>query len=735
MKRNYIILCLLVAGLFSFQQSSAQNYGLQLDGANDKIGISNAASLNPSDALTLEVWIKADAWESSVWAGAIIGKQGGSPDTGYSLTAGENGRAEFSVSINGAWKAVSTPQIMGLGTWYHIAAVYDGTSSKIYINGALQNTTSISTGTHDISPVTLYLGDNSAWTGRNFQGTIDEVRIWSIAKSQPEISASFTSELVGNEAGLEAYWNFNDGPASSILADLTANGNDGTLLNMDVNTDWVTGFETPGNDVGITGVVSPYSIGPDLTSNEQVKVEIKNFSTDPISDFDVNYILNDNSVVTETVLATIPAFGTLIYTFAGTENLAGELSCDVKAYTSLTADANNTNDTLIQTISPAEQVMIYDGVQHSFSSAGQTHSQTVYINENLSGYSQILLHIDLNCPAGGCDPWDQPAFFYVNHEGQDYELARYVTPYGVACGGWTFDITDFKSILTGSVNLTSYIQVWGASGWLLDAEIELVPGIPAYESSTVQRLNVEDYWVYGDLAVNPHNPPAITVPVSADADDVKLRMTTTGHGQANTNNGAEFYEATHQIFLNDAQAFDQHLWNTDCGENTCSPQNGTYTYSRAGWCPGEDIQPWEWDLDGYYTPGSDLKVEYQLYPYTNNLNTGYNGGSHTEPHFKIHSYLITYFNPTSSVETIQNANENLTVYPNPASDVLNIDFSSSVNQKLDLKIYNISGQEVFASQLDSKTNTLNISKFKNGIYKIKIISSTNEYGKIFVVNR
>ncbi len=43
-------------------------------------------------------------------------------------------------------------------------------------------------------------------------------------------------------AGLIGYWDFDDGTGSTVLTDRTANGNHGTLVNMDEDTDWVDGI-------------------------------------------------------------------------------------------------------------------------------------------------------------------------------------------------------------------------------------------------------------------------------------------------------------------------------------------------------------------------------------------------------------------------------------------------------------------------------------------------------------
>ena len=64
--------------------------------------------------------------------------------------------------------------------------------------------------------------------GRNFDGGIDELRIWNRALSQAEIQSNKDRELTATEAGLVAYYTMNDG-AGQILRDVTGRGHDGTL--------------------------------------------------------------------------------------------------------------------------------------------------------------------------------------------------------------------------------------------------------------------------------------------------------------------------------------------------------------------------------------------------------------------------------------------------------------------------------------------------------------------------
>jgi hypothetical protein len=61
--------------------------------------------------------------------------------------------------------------------------------------------------------------------GEYFQGDLDEIRIWNVARSPEDIQAARNKRLTGKEPGLVAYWTFDDGTAK----DFSTNGNNGVL--------------------------------------------------------------------------------------------------------------------------------------------------------------------------------------------------------------------------------------------------------------------------------------------------------------------------------------------------------------------------------------------------------------------------------------------------------------------------------------------------------------------------
>ena len=81
----------------------------------------------------------------------------------------------------------------------------------------------------------VQIGRESGLTNQ-YNGGLDEIRLWNVARTPAEIQASMSSELVGTEAGLRAYWRLNDG--ATVITDSSPSGNVGTLRNGPV---WTSG--------------------------------------------------------------------------------------------------------------------------------------------------------------------------------------------------------------------------------------------------------------------------------------------------------------------------------------------------------------------------------------------------------------------------------------------------------------------------------------------------------------
>tara|TARA_B100000809_G_C15114570_1_gene521900 strand:+ start:869 stop:1264 length:396 start_codon:yes stop_codon:yes gene_type:complete len=113
------------------------------------------------------------------------------------------------------------------GFLHHIAGVRDKDTNQLflYIDGSLQDNVDTDLSENLSSSQSLFIGTHLYNMSDGFDGKIDEVRIWNVARTEAEIQATMNSSLTGKEEGLVGYWNFDDGTAK----DLTANSNDGAL--------------------------------------------------------------------------------------------------------------------------------------------------------------------------------------------------------------------------------------------------------------------------------------------------------------------------------------------------------------------------------------------------------------------------------------------------------------------------------------------------------------------------
>ncbi|HQK98295.1 MAG TPA: LamG domain-containing protein, partial [Bacteroidia bacterium] len=283
MKKFYYQCIALFLLLFTGKQAEAQ-YHLNLDGTNDYVRVTNYAALQGSTAVTVEAWINATAWKTPLYKGSVICTGNNTvQNNGFDLRAGENGKAEFNLSIAGNWVTATSPAIMQLGTWYHVAGVYSGDSVMIYINGVLRGLTIVSGGMIPSTTGNLCIGESPGWLGRSFSGHIDEVRFWNYGRVQSEITSTICSSLAGNEPGLVGYWKLDANSGTTTAINSVAGGNNGTLINTTVANVWTAGDYTctlSSPDVGAGALAGPAS-NFNLTNAEQIKVTVSNYSTNP----------------------------------------------------------------------------------------------------------------------------------------------------------------------------------------------------------------------------------------------------------------------------------------------------------------------------------------------------------------------------------------------------------------------------------------------------------------------
>lgn len=108
---------------------------------------------------------------------------------------------------------IISPRSVEPNVWLHVAVTYSGKSMKLYINQAKvavsseQNGHIFAEGFHVCEH--LEAGGNRS-SGAFFRGTIDEVRLWSVAKSHKEISANVFTPTTDTEPLLVMHESFSE---------------------------------------------------------------------------------------------------------------------------------------------------------------------------------------------------------------------------------------------------------------------------------------------------------------------------------------------------------------------------------------------------------------------------------------------------------------------------------------------------------------------------------------------
>ena len=87
----------------------------------------------------------------------------------------------------------ASPGLLPVNQWSHLAATYDGTTLRLYVNGVVAASTPF-TGDMATSTDPLRIGGNSVY-GEYFVGVIDEVRIYYRALTAAEIGADMTKPI------------------------------------------------------------------------------------------------------------------------------------------------------------------------------------------------------------------------------------------------------------------------------------------------------------------------------------------------------------------------------------------------------------------------------------------------------------------------------------------------------------------------------------------------------------
>ena len=315
---------------------------------------SNSVNLGAGTAYTIEAWINiTDATNNT-----IVDKG----DYNFLFQTHSNGNQGLGL-YNRSFGWIYSAGTIPTNQWVHVAVTYNNKVVTFYKDGVVQGTYTASTnGTGDTGPLNIGRQQPGSCNCNIFDGSMDELRLWNVERTQAEIQASINVTIPTNSTGLVAYYKFDEGTGTTV-ADATTNGNNGTTVN---NPTWMVPSTSPlGGTSGptINYVWSPGGATTSLiTATTSGSYTVTANSSNGCSATSAATVVTVNSLPTATITAgsatTFCAGGSVILTAStGTSYLwsngATTQSTTITAggsYTVTVANASNCSATSSATI-------------------------------------------------------------------------------------------------------------------------------------------------------------------------------------------------------------------------------------------------------------------------------------------------------------------------------------------------------------------------------------------------
>jgi len=257
---------------------------------------------------------------------------------------------------------------------------------------------------------------------------------------------------------------------------------------------------------------------------------------------------------------------------------------------------------------------------------------------------------------GGCHEWDYLANLYIcdadNSSICNTEIMRWITTYGRE-GQWLTDISPYLFMLNdgedrrfkyggankGDLTVTFLFSNWNSGERAINATYAFsggqFDGTYNNESRYVRQLN-------------------FTTP--SWATKVEIVATITGHGFGKDNaNCAEFCDHQHYYTMGSNQVYEWHpiVYDNEGCENevrngVVANQYGSWPYGRAGWCAGQDVKQWTYDITDWVdnSTNNNNHLTYRGY-YNGQEYVPSDGVGNGERNIRAVIYVV-YYGPTTA---------------------------------------------------------------------------------------
>jgi len=157
---------------------------IAFNGVNSYVLVPNSADFNPTTQVSMEAWVYAGDQKT-----AKIIEKGDWDGQGIGQDKWEGWQADI-VTAGGQKYSINWGQGQpDLNTWYHVAYTYDGSTLRLYVNGAEVNSMAAS-GNLKVNARPISIGSDGG-TQKFFNGTIDQARMYDAALTADQVLAHY----------------------------------------------------------------------------------------------------------------------------------------------------------------------------------------------------------------------------------------------------------------------------------------------------------------------------------------------------------------------------------------------------------------------------------------------------------------------------------------------------------------------------------------------------------------
>jgi len=249
--RRMIAASVVFFSLALCSQAQQGTYALKCNGGYPDGPYVDLPDMTLGGDLTIEAWVclkSNPSWGriiefASSWSersdNIVFGFEGGSSQLFYETNEGGG--------AIGFIDAYAIP----VNQWFHVAVVQSGNTATLYYNGTVVNSQAQTPAeTRSRDDVWIGRGHFWAWGDCSFDGMMDELRVWNVARTGAQIKENMYKEIPA-QSGLLAYYKMSDGNGTS-LTDNSDHGYTGTLTN---GPEWTASgcFSGPGNALNFQG--------------------------------------------------------------------------------------------------------------------------------------------------------------------------------------------------------------------------------------------------------------------------------------------------------------------------------------------------------------------------------------------------------------------------------------------------------------------------------------------------